>query len=97
MQSLFESIDASKYLLNQSLEDKMLRSERDWLVRGFAEGINRERIGTQYKPVTKKVVALRLNSHPIYAISIIEVRNLLTKCERDGFKWFWISTKTTKC
>lgn len=94
MQHLFDVIDSSRYTAAPTPEAALIRSERDWLVRGLTDGINRERIGTQYKQVTKKSVACRLNSHPIYAKNIAEVRVLLEKCERDGFKWYWILTKT---
>lgn len=37
-----------------------ITSERQEIVKGFVEAINSERIGTKYKPVNPKMVAIKL-------------------------------------
>ena len=40
--------------------DKRIRSERADIIRQFLEEINKERIGTKYKPMTGRGVAIKL-------------------------------------
>lgn len=70
--------------------EKQFRKRRDWLVHLITEGINRERIGTDYKPVTELRVAILLNKNPILARSDDEVEYLYKVCnEKGNFSKFW--------
>ncbi len=55
--------------LEKSNESK-IRSERAWIISQFLEEINRERIGTKYKPMTGRGVAIKLghlkDNHTLY-------------------------------
>lgn len=70
---------------------KKLRGPRDELVSLFVEGINRERKGTKFKPITEKQVALRINANPHFKGRDGEVHYLLKQCQEKGTfkKFFW--------
>lgn len=55
MKSLFEIINNEKELTKQC------NSERSDVIRQFVEEINKERIGTKYKPLSPKAVAIKLS------------------------------------
>jgi hypothetical protein len=57
------------------------KNRRDELVSLIVEDINRIREGTQYKKVTKKMIAIRLNSNPFYAKDDGEVQMLYNNCK----------------
>lgn len=68
------------------------KSEREELVARLVDGINKERVGTPYKPTTAKRVALLLNRNPWLAgqRNNGEVRLLIKECEKVGhYKKFW--------
>lgn len=56
-------------------EKKKLTNERQTVVKDFVDAINSERIGTKFKPVTGKAIALQL-AH----LSIEELYYFLSMC-----------------
>lgn len=69
------------------------RSWKDEVVSEITEGINKERIGTKYKPITERTVAIRINRNP-YLKERNECYLLLKKCKEVGFtKMFFWATK----
>lgn len=83
--------------LNNSIpkQDTPHRNYRDELVSLFTEGINKERLGTKYKPITKMEVAIRLNRNAFLAgkDNDGEVAYLLKQCQQEGTykKLFWLT------
>ena len=87
MESLFSKINPEDYLKGPKT---LHRSHRDELVDKFVLGINRERLGTQYKPILAKEVALRINKNPFLKGRDGEVELLYKTCEKKGsFKYFF--------
>lgn len=88
------SKDSKILPLPYSLEIKpnQFKNERDELVQQITDSINLLRVGTKYPPITKKEVALRLNSNPKLAKheNNGEVRYILNECnKRRTFSWFF--------
>ncbi len=73
-------------------EPSVYRSRRDEIVAEYVKEINQERLGTKYKPITKKEVALRLNMNPKLAKHDGECELLLKTCiAKSSFsKFFWV-------
>lgn len=73
----------------------VFRSRRDELVSEITAGINASRVGTKFKPITERAVAIRINKNPFLAHDDGEIAYLLKQCrERGNFsKFFWV-TKT---
>jgi hypothetical protein len=69
------------------------KSKKDCFIKQFRQGINKERIGSKWKPTTDRTVALQINKHPILKNSDIELDNLLKECKRKHFGIFWWATK----
>ena len=79
-------IDLNKYFNKKS----DFKNRRDELVSRLCDGINRERIGTEYKPATKAHLAKIINRNPFLARSDGELELLIKECERKGnYKKFW--------
>ena len=68
-------------------------NQRDCFVKQFRQGINKEREGTKWKPLTDKTVALKINQHPILKVSNVELYNLLKNCKEKHFGIFFWATK----
>lgn len=75
--------------IKQKPSEVKIRSARDEIVDMFVRGINAERKGTKYKPVTHKQIAIMLNSNPILGNNISECWYLHKRCQEKGFKVFW--------
>lgn len=58
----------------------LFKNKRDELVSLIVEDINKLRLGTEYKPTNKRIIALRLNSNPFYAKDDGEVELLYKTC-----------------
>lgn len=73
------------------VKEEKIRSQRDELVNHFVQGINKERLGTKFKPITAKQVALRLNANPHFKGQDGEIYMLLKECQQKGTfkKFFW--------
>lgn len=70
-------------------EPSIYRTERAEIVADFVKNINFIRLGTKYKPVTPKQIALRLNMNPKLK-SDQEARYLLNECLRkNSFSMFF--------
>ena len=65
---------------------------RDELISLLTEGINKSRIGTTYKPVTKRTIAIRANKNP-FLKSDSELEYVIKECQRKGSysHFFWIT------
>lgn len=70
-------------------KETKIRSARDEMVDLFVKGINKEREGTKFKPMTHRQIALMLNGNPILGHSITECWQLYKQCQKKGFKMFW--------
>lgn len=79
---------------NLSFKETVFKSRRDELVSLITEDINRLRIGTQYKTITKRTVALKINRNPFLSCSDDEVELLFKKCKSKGsYALFFYITK----
>lgn len=80
----------NKYLIIR-FEPSIYRTRRDEIVANFAKEINFLRIGTKYKQITPKEVALRLNANPSFKGRDGEAELLLKTCveKRSFSKFFW--------
>ena len=69
-----------------------LKSERAELVKFFVDAINQQRIGTKYKPVTGRHIAIKLSHIPkndlYYMISTMKDLG-----GEKAVKWFWYSIR----
>lgn len=88
-----EHINKDGKIVNLELELKSksspFRNERDELVDEFVKSINITRLGTKYKPITHKTVALRINNNKKLK-DVSEIRYLLDECNRRrSFSWFF--------
>ena len=72
---------------------KAFRSWKDEIVTRFTDSINKSRVGTKYKPVTERLVAIRLNKHPVLKDSPQECDFLFKRCEEKHFGLFFYFTK----
>lgn len=71
------------------------KNYRDELISKITDGINRERQGTKYKPVNKRMIALLVNRNPFLKgkRNDGELSALLKECQEKGnFKKFWFIT-----
>lgn len=87
-----------KKLLNDSSRVKKpleFKNRRDELVHLITEGINQTRVGTKWGKITKRTVALRINSNPYLSKDDGEVDLLYKECEKKGnySKFFWVTKK----
>lgn len=75
------------------IEGDDFRSQRDELVAKMTDGINLFRIGTQFKPLTRRTVAIRINKNPFLAKDNGEIYHLYKQCmEKKSFaRFFWIT------
>lgn len=77
-----ETVESLKDILQIKKEGlKKERSFRESLINEFIERINKERIGTKYKPVTAKGIALKINMNPFLKQSW-QLESFLKQCKR---------------
>jgi len=87
-------MDTSQNNLDRFFGEPVYKNRREELVDKFVQAINEERVGTPYKPVTHRLIALRINSHPLLKKDLGEVEYLYKQCIQQGnFKKFWWVTK----
>ena len=86
-------LNKEQFKLDMNIPTVKLRSWKDEVVHELVEGINKERIGTKWKPVTARAIAIRLNGHPTLGTNPTECYYLLSKCRDKGYKMFWWATK----
>lgn len=88
MESLHSKLD-----LEYNPKKGKFRSYRDELVSQITDGINSYRVGTKYKPITKRRVALLINKNPYFKGRDGEVELLLKECLSNGSfsKFFWVT------
>jgi hypothetical protein len=73
--------------------EKNFKNWKDELVTEFTNEINKSRVGTKWKPVTERLVALKLNSHPIFKDDKDECYKLLKVCKEKHFGIFFKATE----
>lgn len=76
-----------------TVQTTLFRSRRDELVSNITKGINKLRVGTQYKPITEKRVALLINKNPFFKGRDGEIELLYKTCEekKSYSKFFYIT------
>lgn len=77
----------------QKKTEKNFKNWKDEIITEFTNGINKSRVGTKWKPVTEKLVALKLNSHPVYKEDKDECYKLLKTCKEKHFGIFFWAVK----
>jgi hypothetical protein len=89
--SLFQGLN-----WKQPKTEKNFKNWKDEIITEFTIGINKGRVGTKYKQVTEKVVALKINQHPIYKEDKDECYKLLKTCREKHFGIFFWALKINK-
>ncbi len=84
-----ESIDK---LLKYNPTPSIFRTRREELISRLTDGINLKRVGTKYKQVTTKQIALRINKNPFFKGRDDHLEVLIKHCEeKDSYsKFFWV-------
>lgn len=67
------------------------KNRRDELIQTTVENINRLRVGTQYKPITAKWLAIKCNANP-FLKDTTELELVIKDCKTKGNykKLFWL-------
>ncbi len=75
-----------------NISPSIFRSRRDELISRLTDGINFKRLGTKYKPVTTRQIAIRCNMNP-FLKSDSELNYEIEECERKETyaHFFWIT------
>ncbi len=75
----------------------VFRSRRDELVSLMTDGINSYRVGTKWKPVTKRYIAIQVNKNPAFTGNDGELELVYKDCIKKGSfaKFFWITNGRT--
>jgi len=89
----FEQSTFSNLLWTPKTTEKNIRTWKDEMVTEFTQGINKSRVGTKWKPVTERLVALNLNKHPVYKNDKDECYKLLKTCQQKHFGIFFWATQ----
>lgn len=89
MESLHSQINPEAY---KTTRQSKFRSRRDELVSLITDGINGYRVGTKWKPITARTVALLINRNPALAKDDGEIELLYKECMAKGSfsKLFWV-------
>lgn len=69
------------------------RNRREELINEFVNRINTERVGTKYKPISSRAVAILVNQHPNLK-STQELSQFLGRCKEAksfGATFFWVT------
>lgn len=75
-------------------KEVIYKNRRDELVSKITDDINKLREGTKFAKVSKKMIALRLNSNPFLAKDDGEVELLFKECnQKQNYSKFWWLTK----
>lgn len=74
------------------VQTTLFRSRKEELIDRLVKGINISRIGTKYKPVTAKEVALRINYNGFFTGRPDHLEVLINECEKKGnySKFFFV-------
>jgi hypothetical protein len=79
-------LDRTRYLTPQNTA----RSEREDIINEFVTRLNNERIGTKYKPITPRAIAVLINRHPnLKSKSSLYEFLSLCKQAKHFSKYFW--------
>ena len=73
-----------------SVKKSPYKNRKAEIIAELVKGINLSRIGTKYKPITERLLAIKINRNPFLNES--ELEYLLKECNRVGNykKLFWI-------
>lgn len=89
MNSLFNiSLHLKERTFNKEVKYK---NRRDEIISNMVEEINKLRVGTKYKPVTKRFIAIKVNGNP-FLKDDGELELIFKECLKKGSfaKLFWI-------
>lgn len=76
------------------VKKSLYKNRRDEIISLMTLSINRLREGTEVKPTTKRLVALRANRNPYLSKSDSELEYVMNECLRKGsFSYFYYITK----
>jgi len=83
-------------IFTKSLEDTFnkvteFKNERDEVISRMVIEINRLREGTKYKPITKRLLAIKINKNP-FLKDLGELQLVFSECLKNGSfaKLFWL-------
>lgn len=89
--------EVKNFVPELKIEKSECRNEIEEITKEIVDGINAERKGTKYKPITAKGVAMKFNMHPATRKDITQRRYILSKCKDWGYgKAFFYLTKIEK-
>lgn len=79
-------VDINKYF-SSKVEYK---SKRDEIISNIVDDINKSRLGTIYKPVTKRLMAVKINQNIFLSKDTGELELLYLECHNRGdYKKLW--------
>ena len=92
------STNVNPFKVDIKVEPTECRNELDSITKEIVDGINKEREGTKYHPVTLKGIAMKFAMHPATRKDITQRRYILAKCKEWGSygKAFYYFTKIEK-
>lgn len=75
------------------VQTSIFKTRREELIARLTDGINLKRVGTKYKPVTTKQIAIRINRNPFFKGRDGELELLIRTCEEKGnySKFFYVT------
>jgi len=77
-----------------NVQTSIFRSRKDELVDRLVSGINLSRVGTKYKPVTHRQIAIRVNKNPFFKGRDGELELIIKTCEeKSNYSKFFYVTK----
>ena len=88
------STNVNPFKVDIKVEPTECKNELEEITKEIVDGINAERKGTKYNPITLKGVAMKFNMHPATRKDITQRRYILAKCKEWGYgKAFYYFTK----
>ena len=75
-----------------SIKKSPYKNRRDQLIKELVEGINKERSGTNFKPTTPRLLALKINTNPFLSKDDDALEEIKKECEKMGSYWklYWL-------
>ena len=91
MKPIKELFTRSLELIFNSKPEVKYKNERDEIISKMVIEINRLREGTKYKPITKRLLAIKVNKNP-FLKSNIELQLVFSECLKNGSfaRLFWL-------
>lgn len=79
-----------KIKVQLNITPSIYRTRREELIGRLTDGINMKRVGTKYKPITTKEVALRINANTFFTGRPDHLQVLIEHCEeKDSYSKFF--------